>query len=112
MSRGARSARLTLFPWAGSVYGHDGVREWFALLNEKMAYDAFELRELYEDGDTVIEIVSASGTAEATARPFASEIVRVWTFRDGKAVVVRSYYDTYAYAAALAPKGDTAGGND
>jgi ketosteroid isomerase-like protein len=27
--------------------------------------------------------------------------VRVWSFREGRAVRVRSYYDTYAYAAAL-----------
>ena len=92
-----------LFPWSGSVCGHDGVRAWFAVLNEKMAYESFDLRELYEDEDTVIEIVSASGTAVATGRPFASEVVRVWTFRDGKAVRVRSYYDTYAYATALVP---------
>jgi ketosteroid isomerase-like protein len=40
----------------------------------------------------------------ATGRPFASGVVRVWSFREGKAVRVRSYYDTYAYAAALAAR--------
>ncbi len=33
--------------------------------------------------------------------PFASEVVRVWTFHDGKAIRVRSYYDTHGCAAAL-----------
>jgi ketosteroid isomerase-like protein len=28
-------------------------------------------------------------------------VVRIWTFRDGKAIRVRSYYDMYSYAVAL-----------
>jgi ketosteroid isomerase-like protein len=90
------------FAWSGSHRGHDAVRRWFEVLNASMDYERFELRELYEDGDTVVEIVEASGTAVSTGRPFASEVARVWTFGDdGKATRVRSYYDTYAYADAL-----------
>jgi len=90
-----------LFAWAGAHGGHEGVRRWFAALNEAMAYSKFELVELYEDGDTVVEVIAAAGEARATRRAFASEVVRVWSFRRGKAVRVRSYYDTYAYALAL-----------
>ena len=90
-----------LFRWGGTHHGHDGVRRWFALLNDAMAYSKFELRELYEDGNTVIEVIAAAGDARATGQPFASEVVRIWSFRDAKAIRVRSYYDTYAYARAL-----------
>ena len=90
-----------LFPWAGTHRGHEGVRRWFELLNGAMAYERFELLELYADGDTVIEVIAAAGNARATGADFASEVVRVWTFRDGKAIRVRSYYDTHSYAAAL-----------
>jgi uncharacterized protein len=90
-----------LFPWAGTHRGPEGVRRWFEVLNAAMTYDRFELLELYADGETVVEVVAASGTARATGVPFASEVVRVWTFRDDKAVRVRSYYDTHAYAVAL-----------
>jgi ketosteroid isomerase-like protein len=90
-----------LFPWAGTHRGHDGVRRWFDLLNSAMAYESFDLRELYADGETVIEVIAAAGTARATGSPFASEVVRMWTFRDGKAIRVRSYYDTQNYATAL-----------
>ena len=86
-----------LLPWAGAVRGPDGVRGWLETLNEHMDYDRFELVEIYGYGDTVVEIVTASGRAAASGRPFASEIVRIWTFRDGKTVLVRSYYDTAAY---------------
>ena len=92
---------VDLFPWAGTHRGHDGVRRWFELLNAAMAYERFELLELYADGATVVEVIAAAGKARATGTPFASEVVRIWTFRNGKAVRVRSYYDTHVYAAAL-----------
>lgn len=88
-------------PWAGTHRGHDGVRRWFELLNAAMACERFELLELYAVGETVVEVIAAAGKARATGTPFASEVVRIWTFRNGKAVRVRSYYDTHVYAAAL-----------
>ncbi len=89
------------FPWAGGHRGADGVRRWLQVLNETMAYERFEPLEFYADGDTVIEVIAAGGRARSTGRPFASEVVRIWSFRDGKVVRVRSYYDTWAYAEAL-----------
>jgi ketosteroid isomerase-like protein len=84
-------------PWAGTVRGHDGVRGWLETLNEHMEYERFDLLEIHGDGDTVVEIVNASGRAAASRRPFESELVRVWTFQAGQAKLVRSYYDTAAY---------------
>lgn len=88
-------------PWAGRVHGPDGVRGWLETLNAHMEYERFELVELYEDEGSVVEVVRASGRARASGRPFESEIVRIWTFRDSKAVRVRSYYDTAAYERSL-----------
>jgi ketosteroid isomerase-like protein len=89
------------FPWAGTVHGHDGVRQWADALNAAMDYTRFELLEIFGAGDHVVEIIGAGGTAHATGRPFDSEVVRIWTFRGSSAVHVRSYYDTAAYAEAL-----------
>jgi ketosteroid isomerase-like protein len=74
-----------------------------AVLNEAMDYERFDLVEVVDAGDVVVEVVLGGGKAVATGKPFESEIVRIWTFRGGRAVKVRSYYDTQAYAAALAP---------
>lgn len=95
---------VDLFPWAGTHRGHDGVRRWFEVLNAALDYERFELLELYSDGETVVEVIAASGRARATGEPFASEVVRLWTFQGGKATRVRSYYDTHGYAAALLGK--------
>ncbi len=89
-------------PWAGTFRGSDGVRRWMEVLDEHMEYERFEPVEFFADGDTVIEIVFAAGRARSTGKPFESEVVRIWTFREGKAVRVRSYYDTGAYSQALA----------
>jgi ketosteroid isomerase-like protein len=92
-----------VLPWAGTVRGHEGVRRWLAVLNEAMDYERFDLVEVVDAGDVVVELVLGGGKAIASGKPFESEIVRIWTFRGGRAVKVRSYYDTQAYAAALAP---------
>jgi uncharacterized protein len=92
---------IDLFPWAGTHRGHDGVRRWFDRLNAAMAYERFELLELYAEDETVVEVIAAAGKARVTGLRFASEVVRIWTFHEGKAIRVRSYYDTHGYAAAL-----------
>ena len=88
-------------PWAGTFRGREGVRRWMETLDEHMEYERFEPVEFFADGDTVIEIVFAGGRARATGRSFQSEVVRIWTFREGKAMRVRSFYDTGAYERAL-----------
>jgi uncharacterized protein len=88
-------------PWAGTFRGGDGVRRWMEVLDEHMEYERFEPVEFFADGDTVIEIVFAAGRARSTGKPFESEVVRIWSFQEGKVVRVRSYYDTGAYERAL-----------
>ena len=68
-------------PWAGTVQGYAGIVRWHEALNDAMDDERFEV-------------------VEATGRPFESEVVRFWSFRDGRVVRVRSYDDTAAYLAA------------
>ena len=92
-----------VLPWAGVWTGAEGVQRWLEVLDGHMEYERFELVEIHAAADTVVEVVRAGGRARATRRPFASEVVRIWTFRAGKAVGVRSYYDTAAYERAFVP---------
>jgi len=78
---------------------------WFERLNAIMDYQRFEATAFIADGDEVVVVHEASGVARATNRPFASEIVRIWTVRNGKVTRVRSYYDTHAYVVSLNPGG-------
>ena len=88
-------------PFAGTFSGPDGFDRWRTALNAAVRYDAFAVTQELTCGDEVIHIVTASGHAVATGRPYASEVVRIFTVRDGRIVRARSYYDTAAYAAAL-----------
>jgi ketosteroid isomerase-like protein len=90
-----------LLPWAGTFRGQESIRRWFAALRGAVEYEQFEPLHLIAQGDDVVEIVHGAGHARATGRRFASDIVRIWTIRDGKIVRVQSFYDTYAYVAAL-----------
>lgn len=90
-----------ILPFAGTWRGLDGVAEFQRLLGETMRYDKVELQRYIVSGDDVAAIFVGEGIARATGKPFRSEIVRVYTFANGKVVRVRNYYDTAAYVAAV-----------
>ncbi len=90
-----------ILPFAGTFHGVDEVASWVKVLRENCQYDKWEPVQWLVQGDTVVEIVKAGGRGRKTGRRYESEIVRVWTLREGRVSRVRSYYDTAAYVAAL-----------
>lgn len=88
-------------PWAGTWQGRAGVQEFFRVLGREMKYEKFAAEELVAEGDRVIALVSASGHAIRSGRPFESHIIREYQFRDGRIIRVRNFYDTAAYERAL-----------
>ncbi|MGI9077489.1 MAG: nuclear transport factor 2 family protein [Gemmatimonadaceae bacterium] len=90
-----------VLPFAGTWRGIAGIAEFERQLGATMRYDRVELRRYLVSGDDVAALFLGAGVAKATGRPFESEIVRLYTFRDGKVVRVRNYYDTAAYVAAV-----------
>ena len=90
-----------ILPWAGVYRGVAAVRTWFDRLGEHLQYQQFEPIEFIAQPDTVVEVIHASGSANATGRQFRSDVVRIWTFDGDKAIRVRSYYDTANYLAAF-----------
>lgn len=83
-------------PWAGTFHAVEGVKLFFTILGQHMHYAQFEPREYIAQGESVVAIIAASGHAIATERPFSSEIVRIYTFNNGKITRIRNYYDTAA----------------
>lgn len=90
-----------LLPWAGSFRGRKEVARWVKLLYENLKYQKWDSYEWLAKGDKVIEFTHAAGYAKATGRTYETDLVRVWTVRNGKVVSVRSYYDTAKYALAI-----------
>ncbi len=90
-----------VLPWAGSWRGPEAVARWFDVLNGTLEYDTWEPYEYVVQGDTVVEFVRGGGRVRANGRRYEGEIVRVWTFREGKIARVRSFYDTAKYVEAV-----------
>jgi ketosteroid isomerase-like protein len=90
-----------VLPFAGTWRGIAGIAEFERRLDATMRYDRVELRRYLVSGDDVAALFLGAGVAKATSRRFESEIVRLYTFRGGKVVRVRNYYDTAAYVAAV-----------
>jgi len=88
-------------PFAGTFRGRAGFDAWRAALDATVKYDRFALLQELEAGDDLVQIIDASGHAVATGAAYVSQVVRIFTVRDGLIVRVRTFYDTAAYAAAL-----------
>ena len=90
-----------ILPFAGTWRGIQGVADFQKKLGETMRYDKVELQRYIVSGNDVAAIFFGEGVARATGKPFRSEIVRLYTFENGKVVRVRNYYDTAAYTKAV-----------
>ena len=90
-----------ILPWAGSWRGKDAVSRWFDVLNGTLEYDTWEPYETVVQGEILVEFVRGGGRVRANGRRYESDIVRVWTFKDGEIVRVRSFYDTAKYVEAM-----------
>lgn len=88
-------------PFAGIWRGVDGVTEFSRLLNSTMQYNKVEIKEYIVDGDQVAAIFWGEGIARSTGKAFQSEILRLYSFKDGKIIKVRNFYDTSSYVSAL-----------
>lgn len=90
-----------LLPWAGVWKGPDGVKGFRQALAEKLKYTSWKPIAWLRDGDTVIELAHVGGIAKETGKPYESDLVRLWVFKDRKVARMISAYDTLAYAEAI-----------
>ena len=90
-------------PFSGTRHGHEGVAEYFSLLDENLEFEQFEPREFVAQDDTVVVVGVERSLSRATGRTIEQEWVHVNTLRDGKIAKFRAFEDTGAYVAALEP---------
>ena len=90
----------SVIPFAGTRHGHEGVAEYFSLLDEHLEFEQFEPREFVAQGETVVLGYERS-LAKATGRPLEQEWAHVYTLRDGKITTGRFFEDTAAEVIAF-----------
>jgi ketosteroid isomerase-like protein len=88
-------------PFTGTRHGHEGVAEYFSLLDVNLDFEQFEPREFVAQDDTVVVLGFERSVMKSTGRPLENEWAHVYTLRDGKIAKARLFEDTGAYAAAL-----------
>ena len=89
-------------PFEGSWDGRAGATEWLSMVASMLEFHAWEQREFYAQGDTVVVLGYEEVTVKATDRRYEQQWVQFLTLRDGKIVRFRQFSDTAAIAAAYA----------
>jgi ketosteroid isomerase-like protein len=82
------------FPVRGSFRGHDGVRHWrdqvFEIV-ENARVEPEEIVDVHGDGETVLMLLRATGTARHTEIELEVEWAAIWTVRGGKLLRAQGY---------------------
>ena len=82
------------FPVRGPFHGHQGVRDWrdqvFEIFDD-VAIEAEEIIDVTDDGETVVMLLRARGTAHQSGIDIDFPWAAVWTIRDGKLLLAQGY---------------------
>ena len=82
------------FPVRGLFQGHEGVRRWREQVFE-VAEDARvepeEIVDVHDDGETVLMLLRATGTARFSEIKLDIEWAAIWAIRDGKVLRAQGY---------------------
>ena len=82
------------FPVRGSFHSHQGVRDWRDQVFEafdNVSVEAEEIIDVTDDGETVVMLLRARGTAHHTRIEVDIPWAAIWTIRDGKLLLAQGY---------------------
>ena len=91
----------SVIPGAGTRHGHEGVAEYFSLLDESLEFEQFEPREFVAQGDTVVVVGLERSVSKATGHTIEQEWAHVYTLRGGKIATGLFIEDTATMVDAL-----------
>jgi uncharacterized protein len=80
-------------PWGGTFRGHDGFREFSAIVADRIAEVRREKQQYLDAGERIVVLLRSIGRAKGGTEWDLPE-VHVWTVRHGKAVSMDNYVDT------------------
>ena len=85
---------------AGEWRGHDGARECFRRLGAGQTTERLDFLERITEGPFVVSRLHAAAVVHATGRRFESDIIHLFTVRDGKVSRLLDFFDTAAIVSA------------
>ena len=90
------------WPLAGTYRGHAGLQDALSKANKSVEMSYPKPPEFIAQEDRVLVVGTATGTINATGKPFVDDWVFDVTVRNGKVTRLREYIDTQALARASA----------
>jgi ketosteroid isomerase-like protein len=82
-------------------HGHQGVREFLALIREQWATMRLEPQDFVDSEDTVVVSIRLVGVGKESGVETTADAAHVWTFRDGK-IIRQTTFQTMAEALEAA----------
>ncbi len=87
-------------PYFGTYSGIDGVKEFFAILDEHEQIDEFQPIEFLEGANSVTVLGKESCSSKASGKSFQTEWAEIFWVSDGKITRFLEYIDTVPMDAA------------
>jgi ketosteroid isomerase-like protein len=85
---------------AGTWRGHTGVHDRFVRLRETQENQSIDIREFVAQGNRIVVLLHVVAKARPTGKKFESDIVHVFTIRDGRIASLVDFFDTAALVDA------------
>lgn len=90
-------------PAAGTRRGHSGFMEWVQIGSQSEEILSLEPQEFLANGDSVAVVGHTRCRAKTTGKTYDTDFVHLATFKEGKVVRFREFFDTYAAGKRLDP---------
>lgn len=91
-----------VLPWAGTMQGKTQLKTWFEMALETLVFEKFEPHRFLVDGDIVVVLASERYfVRNSPEKVIETDIVLVYTVRDGKLASCREHFDTGAQVAVM-----------
>jgi uncharacterized protein len=91
-------------PAGGTRHGHAGFLEWASIGREAEDIVVLEPRQFLSDKDSVAVVGYTKCVAKPTGKSYETDFVHLFTFKDGKIVRFKEFFDTYAAGEAFRPE--------
>ena len=88
-------------PWAGNFKGRQEIADFFARVAQHLDFAEVTLREMIEQGETVVAIGASAVRAKRTGKTIKYNWIHIFKYNQGRMVFVQEYTDTAALAIEM-----------
>jgi ketosteroid isomerase-like protein len=88
-------------PWAGSFKGQQAIADFFARVAQTLDFAEVVVREMIEQGETVVAIGTSSVRDKKTGKAIKYDWVHIFKYNRGRMVFAQEYTDTAAFIPAM-----------